>query len=164
LNYARVLRGQVPLSSIDLDHLVREILTSYPQWQPPKASINIEGVLHSVWGHEGFLTQCISNLLSNAVKFVPGGVVPNVRIWAENGKGAVRLFIEDNGIGIAPEDHSRVFRMFERICPATEYEGTGIGLTIVRKAVERMGGTVDFQSECGKGSRFWIELKRPSPA
>jgi signal transduction histidine kinase len=84
-----------------------------------------------------------------------------VEISAEaiDGTG-VRVWIKDNGIGIAPEDHDRVFRMFERIHPATEFEGTGIGLTIVRKAVERMGAQVGFESEVGKGSNFWIQLRR----
>jgi signal transduction histidine kinase len=72
----------------------------------------------------------------------------------------VRVWFKDNGLGIAPENHERIFRMFERIYPASEYEGTGIGLTIVRKAVERMGGQVGFDSELGKGSSFWIDLKK----
>jgi len=76
------------------------------------------------------------------------------------GEDSVRIFFKDNGIGIAPEDHSRIFRLFERIHPSTEYEGTGIGLTIVRKAAERMGGQVGFESVPGKGSNFWIQLKK----
>jgi signal transduction histidine kinase len=84
-----------------------------------------------------------------------------VEISAEaiDGTG-VRVWIKDNGIGIAPEDHDRVFRMFERIHPATEFEGTGIGLTIVRKAVERMGALAGFESEVGIGSNFWIQIRK----
>ena len=73
---------------------------------------------------------------------------------------SIRVWFKDNGIGIAPENHNRIFRLFERIHPATEYEGTGIGLTIVRKAIERMGAQVGFESELGKGSNFWIQLKK----
>jgi len=140
--------------------LVKEIIYSYPDWQPPKADIQIEGPLPRVMGHEGFLTQCISNLLSNAIKFVAPGTMPQVRVYAEDRDRFVRIFFKDNGIGIAPEHHARIFRMFERVYPATEYEGTGIGLTIVRKAVERMGGSIGFESEIGKGSTFWIDLPR----
>jgi signal transduction histidine kinase len=114
-------------------------------------------------GHAGFLTQCISNLLSNAVKFVPSGTQPHVRIWAEPADGYVRLCFQDNGIGIAEQNHHRIFRMFERINPDNEYRGTGIGLTIVRKAAERMGGRAGFESELGKGSKFWIEIKKVEP-
>lgn len=188
LNYTWVLRGEAILTPVDLDRLVREIIAVYPAWQPPKTEIQIEGKLPWVMGHEGLLTQCVSNLLSNAVKFVAPGVTPRVRIWAaepppsppgavearnpegraEGGDGpVVRIWFGNNGIGIAEKDHRRVFRMFERINPANQFEGTGIGLTIVRKAVERMGGRIDFESEEEKGSRFWIELKtavRPAAA
>jgi signal transduction histidine kinase len=67
---------------------------------------------------------------------------------------------KDNGIGIAAVNHARIFRLFERIHPVGDYEGTGIGLTIVRKAVERMGAQVGFDSELGKGSNFWIQLQK----
>lgn len=183
LNYTWVLRGEAVLTPVDLDRLVRDIIAVYPAWQPPKTEITIEGKLPWVVGHEGLLTQCVSNLLSNAVKFVAPGVTPCVRIWAADapapGKPVVgetnrsdsepdcsptmRLWVGNNGIGIAEKDHRRVFRMFERINPASQFEGTGIGLTIVRKAVERMGGRVDFESEEGKGSQFWIELKQAAP-
>jgi signal transduction histidine kinase len=75
----------------------------------------------------------------------------------------VRINVQDNGIGIAPEQRERVFGMFQRIHPASDYEGTGIGLTIVRRAAERMGGRVGFESEPGKGSTFWVELTQASP-
>jgi signal transduction histidine kinase len=127
-------------------------------------------------GHEVLLTQCVSNLLSNAVKFVEPGVTPRIRIWAEVGffdagsapspggsrnttpRSMVRVWIEDNGIGIAPKDRDRAFRMFERLNSNAVYQGTGIGLTVVRRAVERMGGAIDFESTPGQGSRFRIAL------
>src|SRR5439155_26519961 len=160
LNYTRILRAQLTLTRIDLDKLLREIIQSYPDWQPPQADIQIEGTLPPVQGHEGFLTQCVSNLLSNAVKFVAPGVQPRVRIWAEPRVTHVRIYFRDNGVGVSPEDETRIFRMFERIHPAAEYEGTGIGLTIVRKAVERMGGQVNFESKPGQGTTFWLELRK----
>jgi signal transduction histidine kinase len=84
-----------------------------------------------------------------------------MEIWAEDRHPSLaRLWFKDNGLGIAHKDHQRIFRMFERIYPANEYEGTGIGLSIVRKAVERMGAQVGIESELGKGSSFWIELDK----
>jgi PAS domain S-box-containing protein len=162
LNYTCVLRAETPLQPVDLDRLVRHIVATYPDWQSPQAEIRIEGALPPVIGHEGFLTQCISNLVGNAVKFVAPGITPRVRIWAETLDEHLRVCVEDNGIGIAFKDRDRIYRMFERINCADQYDGTGIGLAIVRKAVERMGGRVDFESELGKGTRFWIELARPA--
>jgi signal transduction histidine kinase len=162
LGYTQVLRSETELKPVDLDLVARQLVTNFPGWQPPRVEISIDGKLPSVLGHEGFVVQCLSNLIGNAVKFVAPGTTPRVRIWAEQLETDVRVYIEDNGIGIAAQDHDRIFRMFERINPARDYEGTGIGLAIVRKTVERMKGRVDFESEPGRGTRFWIELKKAS--
>jgi PAS domain S-box-containing protein len=158
LSYTKVLRVEAPLVPVDLDRLTRDIIENRPSLRQPGAEVLIQGSLPLVLGNEALLTQCISNLLSNALKFVPPGTSPRVRIRAETVDAGLRVWFEDNGIGIASENHGRVFRMFERIHPASQYEGTGIGLTIVRKAAERMRAKVGFESELGKGSRFWILL------
>ena len=159
LSYSRVLHAQDRAQPVDLDGLVRDIIATYPNGH--NAEFHVQGKLPQVLGNEAFLTQCFSNLLGNASKFVPAGTIPRVEIGAEDqGPSVVRVWIKDNGIGIAPENHERIFRMFEQINLAAEYEGTGIGLTIVRKAAERMGAQVGFESELGKGSRFWIQLKK----
>jgi len=162
-----------------LDRLIRDLIQTYPNGH--KTEIHIQGKLPKVVGSEAFLTQCFSNLLSNAAKFVSPGTSPHIEVWAEDrvsvrrethaetarpsmlsgpSNATVRIWVEDNGIGIAPEDHDRIFGMFERINPAKEYQGTGIGLTIVRKAAERMSAQLGVESELGKGSRFWIELQK----
>jgi PAS domain S-box-containing protein len=159
LNYSKVARGEMTLEKVDIDHLTRDIVESYPQLHEKGATIYLQSSLPPVFGNLGALTQAVSNLLANAVKFVKPGITPEVRIRAEKKNGSIRLWFEDNGIGIPQEGLSKIFGMFQRLHPAEEFEGTGIGLTIVRKAVERMGGTVGVESQPGTGSKFWIELK-----
>jgi signal transduction histidine kinase len=108
---------------------------------------------------EAPLSQVISNLLTNAVKFVPPGEKPLVHVRSEQREDRVRLWVEDSGIGIPPQYRSQLFGMFQRLPARRNYEGTGIGLAIVRKATERMGGTVGMEANAPKGCRFWIELK-----
>jgi signal transduction histidine kinase len=161
LSYTRVLHSKLPMQPVNLDRLVRDIVETFPDGQPIKPAIQIEGTLPQVIGNEALLAQCVSNLVSNGAKFVSPGTTPYIEISAEAMEDAsVRLRFKDNGIGIASEDHARIFRLFERIHPASNYDGTGIGLTIVRKAAERMGAQVGFESEPGKGSNFWIQLQK----
>lgn len=160
LSYSRVTRAELRVEPVDLDAVVRQLIHEAPALRAPEADVAIEGRLPAVRAHEASLTQCVSNLLSNATKFVPPGVRPRVRIRAEERGEEVRLWVEDNGIGIPPEARERIFEIFVRIHSASEYAGTGIGLSIVRKAVERMGGEVGVESEPGRGSRFWIQLPR----
>src|SRR5262249_289523 len=145
---------------VDLDKLVDGIIKDYPSLQPSKADIEVRKPLHQVKGNEAFLTQCISNLLSNGVKFVKPGDRPRVRVWTQESRDSVRVCFEDNGIGIAVENQHRIFDIFQRMHSHKEYEGTGIGLAIVKKAAERMNGRVGVDSNVGKGSRFWLELPR----
>jgi signal transduction histidine kinase len=98
-------------------------------------------------------------LIENAVKFVAPGQNPCVRIRSEQRGNRVRLWVEDNGIGIPPEYHQKIWGVFERLHKSEIYPGTGIGLAIVRKAMERMGGRAGLESEPGKGSRFYLEFE-----
>jgi signal transduction histidine kinase len=127
-----------------------------------------------VLGNAAALTQCFSQLLGNAIKFVKPGEIPEIRIWGEvraaEGDGMrfsgrypsrLRIWIEDKGIGISPSMIPRVFNVFSR--GTAEHDGTGIGLALVRKVVDRMGGAVGVESELGRGSRFWVELMPADP-
>jgi PAS domain S-box-containing protein len=157
LDYSKVITHGFQLTPVDAAALLREIVESYPQFHPPLARVEVENHFPAVLGNEAGLTQCFSNLLGNAVKFVQPGKVPHVRVWAEPRGDFVRLWFEDNGIGIPEEYQARIWVMFQRLEKA--YEGTGIGLALVRKTAERMGGKAGVESDPGKGSRFWIELK-----
>jgi signal transduction histidine kinase len=177
------------MASVPLAELLRGMVNSYPNLHPPAADITIELEDVVVLGNESLLTQCFGNLLDNAVKFVAPGVHPRVRVWAESVRSAaramrsdeeqtslppaaagtpaaafVRVWVEDNGIGVATEAQERIFAMFQRMHHESEYPGTGVGLAIVRKAVERMNGRVGLESEPGHGSKFWLELPQPAEA
>lgn len=157
LAFTRVSRAHVEMGPVNAEKLIRGIIAERPDFQPPKADITIASPLLWVNGNDVFLTQCITNLLSNAVKFVAPDVKPVVRIRSECIDGKARLWFEDNGIGVDAAGQRRLFQMFQRM-HSEGYPGTGIGLAIVRKAVERMGGEAGVESEPGKGSRFWLEL------
>jgi signal transduction histidine kinase len=156
LNYSVVLRSERNLRTVDVEKLLRGILESYPEFQPPQADIAAKGPFPPVLGNEAGLAQCISNLLANAIKFVAPGKAASVRIWAEAVAGRVRLYFRDVGIGIEKDSHERIFGIFQRL--SQSYEGTGIGLAIVKKSMERMGGTVGLDSQPGEGSTFWLDL------
>ncbi len=157
LSFSKAVRQELPLAPVDLGALLRGMLDSYPEFQPSKAEIAIQGEIPLVMGNEAGLTQCFSNLIGNAVKFVKPGQRPVISIRAEHRDGWVQVWIEDDGIGIPESMLKRVFDMFSR--GHDGYEGTGIGLALVQKIVERMGGKVGVESEEGKGSQFWLELK-----
>jgi signal transduction histidine kinase len=158
LVYSRIPRANSQLQGVALDKLVSDIVQQYRQEKSNPADIAIEAPLLPVMGNESFLAQAISNLVDNAVKFTPADRVPHVRVWTESNQGKVRLWVEDNGIGILPEHQKRIWGMFERVHPQTKFEGTGIGLAIVRKTIERMNGTVGVISDGIAGSKFWIQL------
>jgi PAS domain S-box-containing protein len=160
LTYTRVSKNDTPLVSVNLDLLVRDMVEQYPNLQRPKAHITVKGHLPYVLGSESALTQVFSNLLGNAVKFVPPGVTPTIVVRAEPKGKKVRIWVEDNGIGIDAINHDRIFHIFERVDTFKLYSGTGIGLAITKKAVESMGGRIGLESSLGLASRFWFEINK----
>jgi PAS domain S-box-containing protein len=159
LAYSRLGRAELDLRPLDLETLVEEVVAGFDEeLRSREAGIEVRKPMPPVIAHRSMLVQVVQNLITNAVKFGTPGVPPRVHISTEKTDRRVRLWVEDNGIGIAPEHQSRIFRVFERLHGGETYPGTGIGLAIVRRAVERMDGSVGVQSEPGQGSRFWIEL------
>ncbi len=158
LAFSRMSRAELALNSVHTGQLLLALIQSDPTLQLPHADIRIRSPLPSVRGNETALTQCIMNLLGNAIKYVAPGVVPRIEIFAEDRGESVRLWFADNGIGIAPEHHKRIFGVFQRL--HHDGQGTGLGLAVVKRAAERMAGKVGVESQVGEGSRFWIELPR----
>ncbi|MBW4571842.1 MAG: hypothetical protein KME31_28635 [Tolypothrix carrinoi HA7290-LM1] len=160
LAYSRLSRSDLELKVIDLTTIMSEAMTQLEaEIEQTQAQVNIQSPLPKAIAHRPTLVQVITNLLTNAMKFVDEGVSPQIKVWAEIHGECVRLWVEDNGIGIAREHQKRIFRVFERLHGMETYPGTGIGLAIVRKGIDRMGGCVGVESQLRQGSRFWIELR-----
>lgn len=158
LAYGRIARSEMFLEPLNLESIWKAARQQYEKDIEEKhAEIETVLPLPRVMGNEVTLGQALANLLGNALKFTAPGAIPFIRLRTETQDRFVRIWIEDNGIGIDPEYHERIFRVFERL-QGQAYPGTGIGLSIVRKGIERMGGRTGVESIPGKGSRFWIEL------
>lgn len=173
LSHMSVVRADLPIQPTDLAAAIefarKELAAEIEQ---RKAKLQIGPLQGPVLANEASLQLVLVNLLSNALKFVEQDCPPTVRVWSEpvadgstelqGTSGAaprVRLWVEDDGIGIPPEFREKIFGVFERLHPTRGYPGTGIGLAVVKAAVDRMGGKVGVQAGVEKGSRFWIELK-----
>jgi len=160
LAYSRLNTTQVELRRVDLEDVMTEVQASLRQQIAETGAKITVGRLGSVRAHRATLVQAMANLVANGIKFVPPGTVPEVHVYSEPVEGKfVRIWVTDRGIGIDPEHHARIFRPFERLHGIESYKGTGIGLAVVSKSVERMGGTFGIESEEGEGSRFWIQLQ-----
>jgi signal transduction histidine kinase len=159
LQYSRLSRASIQLQPISLKLVIEEAMQLLEaRIEETQAEITVREPLLSVIGHRSTLIQVVMNLISNAMKFVAPAMQPKIEIWTEDVEGWTRLWIQDNGIGIAVEQQDRIFNIFERLHGLDAYPGTGIGLAIVRKGVERMGGRVGVESQVGQGSRFFFEL------
>ncbi|HVU33044.1 MAG TPA: HAMP domain-containing sensor histidine kinase [Opitutaceae bacterium] len=158
LAYSRVSRMTLSLQAVDLDGLLPDVIEQYPTLAPFKASFDIHRPLGTVLGHPPLLVQCFSNLLENAVKFAEPDRTLKVVVRTRRKDDQVRIIVQDNGRGIDGDNLERIFGLFERAAPK-ETEGTGIGLAIVKKAVERMGGQIRVSSRPGKGTEFRLDLQ-----
>jgi two-component system, chemotaxis family, sensor kinase Cph1 len=105
------------------------------------------------------MTQLLTNLVSNAIKF-HDGERPKIEVSASSRNNEFVFAIKDNGIGIDPQYHDNLFKMFQRLHSADEYPGTGIGLAISKKIVERHGGRIWIKSEIGRGATFYFTISK----
>lgn len=163
LTFSQISQQRLQLSQVNLEAMIEAVLARLRADSKEKNMREERiGPWPRVLAHETTLHQVLYNLASNALKFVRPNTTPLLRFRTEQRPGVVRLWVEDNGIGIAPEHHSQLFQPFTRL-NGERYAGTGIGLAIVQKGIERMAGTVGLESVLGEGSRFWIELKEVPP-
>ena len=159
LEYSRITRAEfkpepVPVSAV-IHSAIQDLETEI---KAKNATVEVLEPLPLVLANKQMLTQCFFNLISNSLKYVATGVQPRVLIRAELAGHRAKIWVEDNGVGISNEYHQKIFGMFERLHTGPMYPGTGIGLTIVKKAIERMDGKVGLQSAGNNGTKFWVEL------
>lgn len=160
LVFGRLSQLDLNFAPLDLNAEMAKLHESLrEEIQSSHATLTVEPLLPSVWANATVFDQVVFNLVSNGLKFIRPGVPPQINVGAARVGDRVRIYIKDNGIGIAKEHHERIFRVFERLHTEKEYAGTGIGLAIVKKGVERMKGRVWVESQAGVGSVFWIELQ-----
>lgn len=159
LEYSRVSRAKLPLTPIDLSTVAEEAVRLLgSEIQDRHASITVQPGLGVVLGHEATLVQVMLNLLGNALRYSKPGVPAAIQVQSESSGHRIRISVQDQGIGIAPEYHQKIFEIFERVPTAGNQGGTGIGLAIVAKCIERLAGTLGLESKPDEGSTFWFEL------
>jgi PAS domain S-box-containing protein len=147
LAYSQLSRAELTLQPVDLERVLQLVLSDMEtQIRRSGAKIEIASPLPAVPGNEAILVEVFENLVGNAIKFVAPGVAPVVTIRAEADGGVAHVWISDNGIGIPAAERERVFGVFERLHGEEAYPGTGIGLAIVKKAMERLGGSVRLEA------------------
>ena len=159
LSLSRITTKKKEAELIDLVPLVHEVLSDLEvRIQSTGGTVNV-GELPRIEGDPVQIRQVFQNLIGNALKFHKPGEAPVVQVYAlRRSPGQTEIFVEDNGIGFDNKDAERVFLPFHRLHGRSEYEGTGIGLTICQKIVERHGGTIHAEGVPGKGSRFVLAL------
>jgi signal transduction histidine kinase len=153
-----------PFVAVDLAEVARMVVSDL-ETRLSQVSGKVElGALPIIVADRGQMAQLLQNLIGNGLKFSKPGQPPVVKVRGEllngpqGGVDACQIVVEDNGIGFDEKYLDRIFRVFQRLHGRTEYEGTGIGLAICRKIVERHGGSITATSTPGTGAKFIVTL------
>jgi PAS domain S-box-containing protein len=158
LEYSRVDNEPLGRASVDLAKLAAQVLELLvAPISEHDARVDV-GPLPSIGGEEAQLQRVLQNLVSNAVKFTEPGRIPEVEVTASHDPGAWRISVADRGIGIDPARADQVFQMFKRLHSRHDYPGTGIGLSLCRRIVERHGGRIWFEPRPGGGTVFHFTI------
>ena len=160
LKYATIGKSEEDKEQVKLIDVVDiAIINLRVSIEENRATINCDN-LPVVQSIQSLLVQLFQNLISNAIKFRKKDIDPEIIISYEEGPEEFILRVKDNGIGIAPEFKDRIFVIFQRLHTRIQYEGTGIGLAICQKIVQRLGGTIWVESEVGQGATFCFTIPK----
>ena len=164
LAYSRVDRGGLQAERVDLDAIYDEVLRGLAPDIAERDAVVTKDPLGEAWGEAGQLSQVLQNLIANGLKFTADGTRPEVHVSTARAGDRVRVSVRDNGIGIDPEHAERIFKMFQRLHNTEDYPGTGIGLAISQKIIDRHGGTIVIAPAPGGGTVFTFDLPARRPA
>ena len=156
LAYSRIGAGGKDFGSVDMEKVLDSTLLDLNPALSERGAEVTRSPLPSVKGDEPQLKRLFQNLIGNAVKYC--SEMPRIHVSAEKKADSWLFSIRDNGIGIAPRHHDRIFQIFQRLHAKNEYSGTGIGLAICKKVVENHGGRIWVESEAEKGSTFYFTI------
>lgn len=170
LTYSRITSQAQPFQQVNLSQIAMDVLNDL-QFRIEQSKARIElGALPEIEADPTQIRQLFQNMIGNAIKYHRDNVLPHVKIsanivthqtilyhWQSNNRFCEIIF-EDNGIGIDPKYHQRIFGVFQRLHGRDQYEGTGVGLAICQKIVERHNGTIALESAVGEGSKFIVTL------
>jgi signal transduction histidine kinase len=163
LDYARADRDLDP-HPVPLHDLVSEIVTDHTP-ATGSARVTVTGTLPTVVADTTLLHHVLDNLIGNAVKYTPADAEPEVEIRAHTlPGGTTRIEVADRGIGIPSTDRPKIFNAFHRCANSAGYPGTGLGLNICQRIIQRHGGRIGVEPNPGGGSRFWFTLPAPTSA
>jgi len=157
LSYSGLNREQIAGKPVDTQVVLDQALANLQMAIEERSAMVSSGQLPTVWANQGMLVRLFQNLIGNALKFCKAER-PIVRVQAERRGGEWAFSVADNGIGIEPQYRDRIFLLFQRLHKQSEYPGTGIGLAVCKRIVERNGGRIWLESEVGKGTTFFFTL------
>ena len=145
------------MTTVPMAELARDVLDELQREHTDRAAVKL-GDLHSCQGDASLLRQVFANLLSNAFKFTAQSALPSIEVGSTAQGTELVYFVRDNGAGFDMTHAGKLFGAFQRLHSAEQFAGTGIGLTIVQRVVQRHGGRVWAEGEIGKGATFYFAL------
>ncbi|RZN36132.1 MAG: HAMP domain-containing protein [Methanophagales archaeon ANME-1-THS] len=163
LTYSRLTTRAKPAERVDLTQVIEDLknVELAVQLEETSGTIYVPNTLPAVQADRSQVHQLLQNLIGNGLKYHRKGIAPEISVRGrQENDGMIRVEVEDNGIGIDEKHYEKIFGMFQRLHSRDEYKGTGIGLAICKKIVERHGGRIGVYSTIGKGSTFWFTLPR----